>query len=152
MLSYHNLPGTIGSLFKRLWTLFIWKRRYIKCNTLLLLNKWKLLFEDSFEGQLGRGSNERASSANIGRISHRHQRANADPPESLHVLGLIYSEIFKYFKMPSSWIVEFVEYWAFSLSFSWVFASSVSCSLESSMLMAESVELSWMLGTAFRSL
>ena len=36
MLSYHNRPGTIGSLFKRLWTLFLWKRRYIKCNTLLL--------------------------------------------------------------------------------------------------------------------
>ena len=36
MLSYHNHPGTIGSLFKRLWTLFLWKRRYIKCNTLLL--------------------------------------------------------------------------------------------------------------------
>ena len=37
MLSYHNLPGTIGSLFKCLWTLFIWKSRYIKCNTLLFI-------------------------------------------------------------------------------------------------------------------
>ena len=36
MLSYHNHPATIGSLFKRLWTLFLWKRK-IKCNTLLLL-------------------------------------------------------------------------------------------------------------------
>ena len=37
MLSYHNHPGTIGSHIQAPLNIVLWKRRYIKCNTLLLL-------------------------------------------------------------------------------------------------------------------
>ena len=53
MLSYHNHPGTIGSHIQAPLNIVLWKRRYIKCNTLLLhYYYYQVLFVERVKGEV----------------------------------------------------------------------------------------------------